>query len=193
MNLGVGTSATLSIAFGLVGVALARLWARLPAVPHALDMAFGMLTVGNLGMVLGWWADQTSSAADGCDCCCASAAGLVPDPSAWLGRPWMWVGMLAAANLAMILLPRRPRPRTAACQVATFGGGNLGMVAGMLAGGWGCGALIPDPGVFVHYLAMSAGMVAGMFLGHLATHQAFLALRLGGTAAPNRRVIQARS
>ena len=75
--------------------------ARWATIPHTLDMCFGMLTLGNLGMLLGWWADN----------------GFAPlhEGSARLRRgdargqkPWMWVGMLVFANAAMLWLARRP-------------------------------------------------------------------------------------
>ena len=46
------------VIFGTAGVLMARAWRWWPTIPHTLDMVFGMLTLGNLGMLLGWWADN---------------------------------------------------------------------------------------------------------------------------------------
>jgi len=114
-------------------------------------MGVGMATLGNLGMALGWWADAGFGPA--ATCCCAD----------WLAQPGMWVGMFAASNVAMLTLLRTPHA-SANCRTALFVGGNLGMAAGMLAGGRVAAAL--GGAVVVHYLGMAAGMVAGMAVGH---------------------------
>jgi heavy metal translocating P-type ATPase len=135
--------------FALAGAALPYLFRR--PLPHALDMCLGMLTLGNLGMLLGWWADN-HLAPLACPHCCSCA-----DP---LARPWMWVGMLAFANAAM-LRPGRHR-------LAMLTGGNLGMLLGMFAGG----RLAPEVGTdslllaaISTFVGMTVGMVVGMLLG----------------------------
>ena len=155
------TSAALLLStFALVGVALAVAWHRY-AVPHWLDMCFGMLTFGNLGMLLGWWADSGFAALpDGgcCGCVEAMRGGM---------KPWMWVGMLASANVAMRWFGRCPAP-PGGHAVAMFSGGNVGMVFGMMAGGW-CAAQLPPLSmtavVAASFVGMTAGMLAGMLLG----------------------------
>ena len=125
------TAIALIGAFALVGFALAFLWRRWETIPHALDMCFGMLTLGNLGMLLGWWADNGFAALhdDGCcNCVAAMREGVL--------RPWMWIGMLALANVAMIGLGRRLTAQSARHIAAMLTGGNIGMVLGMFAGGW---------------------------------------------------------
>jgi hypothetical protein len=162
---GTGAALGLTAAFTAVGAILAWAWARWP-VPHALDMAIGMLSLGNLGMLLGWRIDRPAGDAN---CCCGC---LTAGPDAWLARPWMWVGMLALANLAMLLLPRRPLVMTTACRAATFVGGNLGMVIGMAAGDWAASHAAHDVSAtttLVHFTGMTMGMVLGMLAGHALT------------------------
>ena len=106
-------------AFALAGVALAYLWNRWASIPHALDMCVGMLTLGNLGMLVGWWADNGFSALhDGGCCFCVEAM------RADVMKPWMWVGMLVFANLAMLWLPRRSAARGRDHTFAMYTGGN---------------------------------------------------------------------
>jgi heavy metal translocating P-type ATPase len=147
--------------FALAGFLLARWWLRRPSVSHALDMCFGMLTLGNLGMLLGWWADNgfTPIHDAGCyHCVEAMRAGAITSP-------WMWVLMVGFANAAMRWLPRtRGKDHT----LAMFTGGNVGMVLGMAAGGW-CAAQIGTDSVplavVLAFLGMTAGMLGGMLLG----------------------------
>jgi len=152
------------VAFAVVGFLLARSWNRWPAIPHTLDMCFGMLTLGNLGMLLGWWADNGFAALhDGgcCHCVEAMRSGL-------LASPWMWVGMLLFANVAMRWLPRRASSHSGNHAIAMYTGGNLGMVLGMIAGGW-CAAQFATDSVSLavagSFIGMTAGMLAGMLLG----------------------------
>jgi hypothetical protein len=145
-------------AFTLGGVALAYMWGRWATVPHWFDMAFGMLTLGNLGMLAGWWADAGFAPLGAGACCCCAAEVT----------PWMWVGMLLGANLAMLGLGRRRLPLDRAHLAAMFTGGNAGMVAGMMAGGWLAARVAVEtvPLSFaLHLAAMTAGMLAGMLLG----------------------------
>ena len=140
--------------FALVGIVLAVAWHRWP-VPHWLDMCFGMLTLGNLGMLLGWWADNGFAPLACAHCACATSM-----------KPWMWVGMLLFANAAMLWLGRAPV--TARCHsIAMYTGGNVGMVVGMLAGGWGAAQLAP-PDLFAAVAVSIAGMTVGMLIGMLA-------------------------
>jgi hypothetical protein len=152
------------------GLLLAWWWLRRPRLPHAADMAFGMLTVGNLGMLLGWWADAGFTPL-WCAHCCSCA-----DP---LATPWMWVGMLAAANAAMRWLGRRPLPRGDHA-AAMFTGGNVGMLVGMAAGGWlaaGAGLEYVATAAGLAFAGMAAGMVGGMLVGTWLAERALAALR----------------
>lgn len=145
--------------------------------PHAWDMCWGMLTFGNLGMLLGWWADNGFTAlADHACCQCVEAmrAGVM--------KPWMWVGMLVLANIAMRWLGQGTMPNRRH-QWAMFTGGNLGMVFGMLAGGqWAM--LFETANVtlaaLASFLGMTAGMLAGMLAGTWFTERLFVGLEAVG-------------
>jgi heavy metal translocating P-type ATPase len=160
--------------FALAGCALAYLWRRWSAVPHCVDMCFGMLTFGNLGMLLGWWMDNGFSALHDHGCCACVAA--MRDGAM---QVWMWVGMMLFANVAMLWLSRRPLQRGTHC-AAMFSGGNLGMVVGMLAGGW-CASQFETASmslaVAASFAGMTAGMLAGMLVGTWVTERAFTALQ----------------
>lgn len=149
----------LTFATAALGLMLADGWRRRPNLSHSSDMVFGMLTLGNLGMLLGWWSDNGLSPIADPECCsCASF-----DPT----RPWMWLGMLLFANLAMLRFGRRPLP-SGNHPVAMFTGGNLGMIAGMWAGGMLVG-MLPVASISlataVHFFGMTVGMIGGMLLG----------------------------
>jgi soluble P-type ATPase len=145
--------------FTIAGCGLAWLWYQWERIPHWLDMTVGMLTLGNFGMLFGWWADLGfAPAVSGCCSCTTPLQGI-----------GMWLGMLLLGNLAMALgLRHAPEVEKAtACRWAMIGGGNLGMIVGMFAAG--CSV---DPhrfGAVGHLLAMSAGMTVGMLAGHFLT------------------------
>lgn len=147
-------------AFALAGAAIAFLWHRY-VFPHWADMCFGMLTLGNLGMLLGWWADNSFAALHdhGCCLCVEAMRGGVM-------KPWMWVGMVAFANVAMRWLGRGS-VTTRCHSVAMWTGGNVGMVLGMLVGGW-CAAQLQTANMTVAVAASFAGMTFGMLVGMLA-------------------------
>lgn len=160
--------------FALAGGAVASVWRRWSTIPHALDMCVGMVTFGNLGMLLGWWADNgfVPLHEGSCRACIeAMRAGVM--------RPWMWVGMLVLANAAMLWLGRRPAPRGNHV-IAMFTGGNVGMVFGMLIGGL-CAAQFGTEsvslGAFLSFVGMTAGMLAGMVVGTWLTEQVINAAR----------------
>jgi hypothetical protein len=151
--------------FALVGAALAFAWGRF-AIPHWADMCFGMLTFGNLGMLLGWWADAGFAPLACAECACADVR-----------KPWMWAGMLLFANVAMLWLGRGAAPR-GAHRLAMLTGGNAGMVPGMIAGGWAAAQF--DVASLTAAVALSfAGMTAGMLAGMLAGTWFFERLLVG--------------
>ena len=157
-----GLPVAVPAAFAVAGLVVGVGWLRWASIPHALDMAAGMLTLGNLGMLLGWWADAGFGPLHDCGCtACVEAAG----GGHGLG---MWAGMLVGANAAMLWLGRRPVPRRGYHVPAMFTGGNVGMVLGMLAGGWAAG-LLPAESVpaaaGLAFAGMSVGMIGGMLLG----------------------------
>ncbi|MBY0457192.1 MAG: HAD-IC family P-type ATPase, partial [Gemmataceae bacterium] len=163
------------IGLTVAGIGLAMVWQR--AGSHQLDMAVGMLTAGNLGMLLGWWADNSFTPLAGggnCRCLDSLARGDF--------RPWMWVGMLAFANLAMRFLRHTSAP-TRDHAVAMYTGGNAGMIAGMLAGGWvaSLAAVGSLPAAFaLGFAAMNAGMLGGMFAGTWVAESLLAGLRAIG-------------
>jgi hypothetical protein len=138
-------------------------------------MCFGMLTLGNLGMLLGWWADNGFAPLPGhCrECVAALQEGVIH-------APWMWIGMLAFANLAMLWLARRASGRGRDHTLAMFTGGNVGMVLGMAAGGW-CAIQFEvesiTGAVAASFAGMTAGMLAGMLLGTWLTERFLGAVR----------------
>jgi magnesium-transporting ATPase (P-type) len=162
-------------AFALVGGVLAYCWHRWSTIPHWVDMCFGMFTFGNLGMLLGWWADNGFSALPAGGCCkCVEAmrAGVM--------QPWMWVGMLVFANVAMRWFTRRSM-RWGSHAVAMFTGGNAGMVLGMILGG-SCATQFATTSmtgaVAGSFAGMTVGMLAGMLFGTWLAEQVCGLLRV---------------
>ena len=152
----------INVIFVTLGLTTACLWFRWSNIPHWLDMTIGMLTLGNLGMLLGWWADNGFARLPTgcCECTNALRDGLL--------KPWMPIGMLVFASLAMVFLRRRGPSEMRWCKTSMFGGGNVGMVAGMLLGGRASTLAETNSvslAVLLSYLGMTAGMVAGMLLG----------------------------
>jgi hypothetical protein len=136
-------------------------------------MCYGMLTLGNLGMLLGWWADRGFAPLH--DSGCAACAEAVRNgPTA----PWMWIGMLVFANVAMLAFGRRSLPRGDHV-LAMLTGGNVGMVAGMAAGCQLASELPIDSvplAAGAAFASMSAGMLQGMLLGTWIAEKARLAI-----------------
>jgi heavy metal translocating P-type ATPase len=160
------TPLTASIVIGsgvILGIATCFLWVRWSSIPHWLDMTYGMLSLGNLGMLLGWWADNHFTRLHDWGCCeCVNALreGIM--------KPSMWIGMLLFANISMIFLGRRPHRELPFCLTSMLTGGNGGMVAGMILGGILTGnieAQTVPVGMLLSFLGMTIGMVAGMLLG----------------------------
>jgi hypothetical protein len=161
--------------FAIAGFALAHLWHRWQSIPHTLDMCVGMLTLGNLGMLLGWWADSGFAPLPDGGCC-----GCVEAMREGVMRPWMWAGMLALANAAMAWLPRRSGSHTTDHAAAMYSGGNAGMVLGMLAGGWLAAGFATESvplAAAASFAGMTAGMLAGMLAGTWLTERFIAAVR----------------
>jgi len=150
-------------AYVFLGLALGYLWHKWAAIPHAFDMCFGMLTFGNLGMLLGWWADNGLAplADGGCNHCVAMMKqGIL--------QPWMWLGMLVGANAAMVWFRRCATFPGRSHSIAMFTGGNFGMIVGMLIGALFVGMITTDSVSFafgLSFAGMTVGMLAGMLLG----------------------------
>jgi heavy metal translocating P-type ATPase len=154
---------TLLAGFALAGTLMANVWYRWSNIPHPLDMCVGMLTFGNLGMLLGWWADNGFAPLHGGSC-----RACVEAMSAGVIRPWMWIGMLVFANAAMLWFGRRPAPRGGNHIAAMYTGGNIGMVLGMIVGGFSAARVETGTislGVGCSFVGMTTGMLAGMLAG----------------------------
>ena len=150
----------------IVGVASAVAWSRWDRIPHAADMAYGMLTLGNLGMVAGWWADAGFRPLQRADCECAALFHGVL-------KPWMWLGMWAGGMIAMAALGKTPHG-SRRHQWSMYTGGNVGTAIGMLAGGWLAALLNVGSvrvGAVLSLAGMTAGMLAGMALGTALTEE----------------------
>ncbi|WP_162542187.1 heavy metal translocating P-type ATPase [Gemmata obscuriglobus] len=164
------------VGFATVGAGLALAWHRC-TVPHWLDMCFGMVTFGNLGMVLGWWADNGCAALPDHACC-----GCVEAMREGVMRPWMWVGMLTLANVAMKWFGKGPAPGGEHA-VAMYTGGNVGMALGMIGGGWlAAQTTLANmvAGVALSFAGMTAGMLAGMLAGTWLVERLLVGLRAVG-------------
>jgi heavy metal translocating P-type ATPase len=169
LDLSLSTGAFTCLAFLALGVAIAFVWLQWSEMPHWLDMTIGMLTLGNLGMLLGWWIDNDFMALagpSGCECGGKLAQGIL--------KPWMSIGMLIFANTAMIYFVRGLHTATSGRKISMFAGGNAGMVAGMLLGGWLGTNVVTNSitaAAFISFAGMTVGMVAGMLLGSELTYR----------------------
>lgn len=142
-----------------IGSILSYIWYKWKKIPHYLDMIFGMLTLGNFGMLLGWWYDVTISGTERCPCC-------VTNVSEFQFFSGMNIGMLLFCNIAMFILNRYPL-QSRLHKIAMMIGGNIGMLSGMYIG------MIYLPQhltifchlVIEHYVSMSTGMIVGMLIG----------------------------
>ena len=136
-------------------------WRKWSSIPHSIDMCYGMLTLGNLGMLLGWWADlgfRPVSEGSCRECVETLQRGAL--------SPGMCLGMLAFSNLAMFGLSRRRLPRGSTHNVSMVTGGNLGMMCGMILGGW-CAAQFAVSSTGSAFAMSFGGMTIGMMAGML--------------------------
>ncbi|MCC5828223.1 MAG: heavy metal translocating P-type ATPase [Phycisphaeraceae bacterium] len=182
---GVGFEGTLMlVALGLV------IWRAVvrfgPWMDEAGDMTLGMLSIGGLGMMVGWWWDalalprrsevQTmtwASANEGvspamaaCLCCAPTSVG---DWTSLLTG--MNIGMLALGVPAMFLVRYRPRPWRWGrwCCTGMLLLGVPGMLVGMMVGGSAANMLVPVAGAW-QAVVSGAGMMLGMAGGMLLPH-----------------------
>jgi hypothetical protein len=135
-------------------------------VPSAgADMTLGMLSLGGLGMNLGWWADNHFLPVKHLCCCMSWPAGSIAS------SPWMYCGMLLLGVPAMYILRRTPERFSFRrwCCTGPLLLGVPGMVLGMWAGSY-LSTLLPALSssifVIIHYLCMMAGMLGGMLIPH---------------------------
>ena len=185
-RLGAVSSLAIVLTFGLLTWAALRWW---HLMPHWMDMTFAMVTLGGLGMNLGWWADlgfedavTPAVAAVGQ----ATAGGCPGTGKAFTDEPapcachstrsvsnWMNLGMLLLGVPAMFWACYRREPWSWRrwCCAGMLVLGVPGMVLGMVAGAVVALQLFAqvDPSLMVvlHYLFMMAGMCIGMLLPHM--------------------------
>lgn len=143
----------LTIASIVLAIVVVWLWIGWSSIPHVVDMAFGMATLGNTGMLLGWWVSGGFQPVSRCQCFSGSVA------------PGMWIGMITLGHVAMTRLGRdQQRPPMGWFELIA---GHVGMVIGMAAG-----AVLAERmswNLFGSDAAMLAGMVAGMQIAHPAS------------------------
>lgn len=156
--LGPWAAAGVLLIFALAAVWLWNRRAVWVLQPYRVSFA-GMLVLGNLGMLLGWWADAgfAQLVRDGaCPCCSAEGSGFsTPGLMLWGmllgsmpsvfweqrhapgGAGWRWVGCLALMGLGMSagawLVRGWVTAGPQAMILMTFGGMMAGMVVAMLA------------------------------------------------------------
>jgi len=143
----------------IMGSIFSYIWYKWERIPHYLDMIFGMLTLGNLGMLLGWWFDAVIFGINHCSCC-------HNDISSFDILSGMCIGMFILSNISMFLLSRYPLYNRVH-KLAMLLGGNIGMICGMYLGMemFSQYLQIYSNIVFSHYLSMSFGMIIGMTIG----------------------------
>lgn len=154
-------------------LAAAMVWFLWPQWRQALNlqMLWSMLSVGNLGMLFGWWADYgfgplVGSGTVHCACCLTSN-------SLGLGLfNWMYGLMVLAGFPAMALVQTdRTRAVGPGARWRHAAWGLIGMVAGMYGGMQAIGSLTladPQQQFFLLFSAMTLGMLAGMFIACFA-------------------------
>jgi hypothetical protein len=155
---------------GIAALAIVRYANRLPAW---LDMTIAMVSLGGLGMNLGWWMDLSFDPAvrAGTVMACCMLDKTIDATTLQASSHWMYWLMLLLGVPAMYLLRRGPIVfdwRRWCC-----GGMLLLGVPGMCFGMWAGAQLAShfdtfagETQVVLSYLLMMAGMVAGMLVPH---------------------------
>lgn len=166
--LGPGASALVLGIFVVLTWLVIRTAGRLPAWA---DMLLGMISLGGLGMNLGWWADGGfASAVQGGSMvsCCTS----VMQASVGHQSHWMYWGMLLLGVPAMYLLrwvPERFSVRRWCCMGPLLIG-TPAMIFGMWTGAIVASRFVElslNAQVVASYALMMAGMLTGMLIPHL--------------------------
>ncbi len=142
-----------------MGIWVARYRPKSREVDRFANMTFAMLSLGNWGMILGWWADAGFAPVSmGCPGCDAEDFRL----SAIAAMPWMNLGMVLLGVPPMLL--EREAGRTGLSRAALGFLSTAGMIVGMAFGGFVAlhwlGSLVPN-----RFLLSLAGMTVGMLLG----------------------------
>jgi phosphoserine phosphatase len=145
-----------------LGLVVARYRARDADWARWGRMTIAMLGLGNWGMLLGWWADAGLGPIKGSPLCCV-ASGF----SLWgfCQMPWMNLGMLALGLPPMLVGPSARVPGLNRFALGALSA--VGMIWGMSFGDYVAMkwlAPLTSERVFVCWLGMTAGMLAGMLL-----------------------------
>jgi heavy metal translocating P-type ATPase len=143
---------TISI-YIILGFLISYLWNIWIQIPHYLDMAIGMLTLGNLGMILGSWWDKYIYNID--------HLHYQNDTLSANIFSGMWLGMLLFSNIAMFFMNRRIISNRIH-KISMLFGGNIGMISSMYLLSYYYNFTHID---ILHYLIMSIGMIIGMLIG----------------------------
>ena len=187
-QLGLGAGLAVLAICAMAALLTIRLRAKLPAWA---DMTVAMLSIGGLGMNLGWWMDLHFSPAiqNGMVMACCMVRKTMEATGAEASSHWMYWLMLTAGVPAMYIL-RTGRAGAGAggpiyfnwrswCCTGMLLLGVPGMCFGMWSGAQLAMRLENLPGqlqVVVAYALMMAGMCAGMLVPH-ALELAWLPLR----------------
>jgi heavy metal translocating P-type ATPase len=151
----------LPLFFLLLGSGLSWLWLRWRTQPHGFDMVVGMLSLGNLGMLLGWWADLKFQPLTLSDCCACEELAR-----GQFTKLWMWLGMLLFGSLALFL-PRTSGNGHRHSRGVMLTAGNLGMLIGMFLGSLLAAEMELTQRTLkfaLHFGLMTLGMIVGMFV-----------------------------
>ena len=170
-NTNIYTSIATMIFYIFVGIILSYLWYMWMRVPYYVDMVIGVLSMGNLGMVLGIWLDQFVYNKE--------YIHYHGDISSIDTFSSMWLSMFLFSNVAMFYMNRRPI-HDRIHKLSMLLGGNIGMICGMYV----CMRYIYSfPDILfhleiLHYLIMSLGMLTGMLIGTYFTAIIFYLLAI---------------
>lgn len=162
-KLPLATSAWVCAVFLILGILTARYQARHPEVDRFARMTFAMLSLGNWGMILGWWADAGFGPVSmGCPGCDARDFHLT---ASFAAMPWMNLGMVLLGVPPMLL--DRDAGRGGLSRLALGLLSTAGMIVGMAFGGfvflrW-LGSFVPSR-FLLSFCGMTVGMLLGMFL-----------------------------
>lgn len=167
-----GGAAILLGGTAIISLALLRGWARLPLWA---DHLLAMVSIGGVGMNLGWWLDLDLSSAIDPDgtvrSCCALSASL--EATTHGSSHWMYWLMLLLGVPAMYVLRRAPERFSFRrwCCIGPLLLGVPGMCFGMWAGAQLATRLTgldSQMQVLASYGLMMLGMCIGMLLPHVA-------------------------
>jgi heavy metal translocating P-type ATPase len=138
---------------------IAYIWYKWKNIPHHVDMSFSMLSVGNLGMLLGHLCDHSyilyvnTKLSD-----CSDIHDTV------YSSMGMYIGMIICSIFAMTIMLRRPVSNgvyTIAMNIWT----NIGMIFCMLLSNLFLNYYSNSYNMITHYLVMTLSCLIGMSIG----------------------------